>query len=151
MRWLPALLLVTACASTAPSAVVPEATRAQVDALCHAEIRSGAISKFPFAAKAGALNRWLDQKLTDDALRLFYFEELPQMLTTDMDEELRKEAARHGVEPCPLAAYLEFTSNLAYTAGDVEACTRACAERNEGGMPQGELASACNEGCGGGL
>ena len=113
-------------------------------ALCAAEVKSGAIETFPFAAKTQAINAWLKTELNDSYVQTFYAEKLPQEPLAQQGEILRRQAASAGVSTCALAGLIDFLGQLSTVANAVEDCTRACVERHSA-----DLEDACTTGCGG--
>jgi hypothetical protein len=143
------LLWSSGCGAAAGDATSPEGSAGDFDALCHAEARSGAIGTFPFSDKATQLNGWIERNVNDPAVKQLYFETMPQILSTDQGPMLRREAAEHGVDPCPLADYVAFTVGMSYEASNAEDCVAACRKRNEGAIV--DLERICSSGCGGDL
>jgi hypothetical protein len=117
--------------------------------LCHAEVRSGAIETFPFAAKTSTINGWLDEELKDEHVRKLYTEQLPQEPLPYQGDMLRARARAAGVSPCPMAGLIDYLGQLSTTANAVEDCTNACVERHEGVDGVADLKGACTRGCGG--
>ncbi|HZO13754.1 MAG TPA: hypothetical protein VFB62_10870 [Polyangiaceae bacterium] len=124
----------------------PELPAAELELVCFAEQRSGAIERFPFADKAEAIRKWLDERLKDPRMRTFYFEELPQTGVDFQDDRMREAAAEAGIERCPMAGYLEFTGKLPREGFKFADCVAACTARHSAAPA---VDAACRRGCGG--
>jgi hypothetical protein len=147
MRW--SLFFLMACSAT-PSATGADGPAAgDFQVLCGAEVSSGAVPVFPFSAKASTLNEWIEKNVSDPGVQQIYFEQMPQTLSTEQGNLLRAEAAKNGVDACPLAGYVEFMVGLSYEAFSIDDCVAACTKRNAGAMT--ELEGSCRSGCGGDL
>ena len=122
----------------------PELPAGEIELVCFAEQRSGAIERFPFADKAEAIRKWLDERLKDPRMRAFYFEELPQTGVDFQDDRMRETAAEAGIERCPMADYLDFTGKLPREGFHFADCVGACTARHSAAAD-----AACRRGCGG--
>lgn len=147
------LLTLLACSPTAADpAGGGEAAehRAGLEVLCAAELRSGGIETFPFAAKMQTIHGWLDAHLEDAWVRRFHEEILPKAPLPEQGELLRRHAAEAGLASCPYAGLIDFLGGLSAEAHAVEDCTKACVERNDGSAESiDDVAGACERGCGG--
>ena len=142
-----ALLFFLAACTPLPGAAVPDGPAAKdFDALCNAEVRSGAVAVFPFSDKATTLNDWIRANVADIGVREIYFQQLPQTVSTEQGALLRSEADNYGVSSCPLADYVAFNNGLSYEAFSADQCAAACVKRNAGAMP--DIESKCGTGCG---
>jgi len=148
--WLAApLLALVACQppEEAESAEGEDADyAAQVEALCRAEVSSGAIAAFPYGAKGEVMQRWLDTNLTHPKAHALYFETVLQSPVHHQKRVLEEAAAEAGVTPCPLASYLDFLAKMPIEAASDDDCVTACTRRNAPIAP--DAASACATGCG---
>lgn len=148
--WLP---VVAACSSGATAASVdgdPAEHREGLEQLCFAEVRSGGIEVFPFAAKMQTINGWLDDNLDDAYVQSLHREKLPQAPLPDQGELLRRHASEAGIETCPMAGLIDFLGRLSAVAHGVEDCQKACVERHaEASVGVEDLSGACGRGCGG--
>jgi hypothetical protein len=115
----------------------------ELELLCFAEERSGAIERFPFFEKTETMTSWLDQRLESPSVRAFYFEELPQTGIEQQDDRLRQVAQDAGIERCPMADLIEFLGRMPREAFGFGDCVKACVARH-----QAEREPACRRGCG---
>jgi hypothetical protein len=140
--------LVAAACSATPGAGDPSKGpdyTTDLQKLCEAETRAGAIDKFPFAAKQEVISGWLDQQLHDEAVRTLYYERLLQSPVHQQGDVLRGEAANAGLERCPMASLMDFLAELPIKALTTDDCIRLCVERNR---LEGEERKLCERGCG---
>lgn len=145
---LPPLLALAACQPSAASHPEgeDEGYAAQVDALCRAEVTSGAIAAFPYGAKGEAMQRWLDTNLTHPEAKKLYFETVLQSPVHHQRQVLEDAASDAGLARCPFAAYLDFLAKMPIEAASDRDCVDACIARNAPIAPDVEL--ACSTGCG---
>lgn len=153
LPWLsaPLVTVAVACVGCQPSPAEEAggqdaAYTAQVDALCRAEVSSGAIAAFPYGAKGEAMQRWLDTNLTHPKAKSLYFETVLQSPVHHQRRVLEEAAADAGVPSCPLAAYLDFLGKMPIEAASDRDCVDACVARNAPIAPDVDL--ACSTGCG---
>ncbi len=149
VKWLWAMTLCCGCAGASAGGAPSGPGAEDFAALCDAEVRSGALEVFPFSDKASRLNEWIQQNVRDPGVRNIYFEQMPLVLSTEQGPMLEREAAKHGVRPCPLAQYVAFVVGMSYEAFSVDDCIAACVDRNAGARI--DVAAGCKRGCGGDL
>ncbi|HUS66205.1 MAG TPA: hypothetical protein VMZ28_16745 [Kofleriaceae bacterium] len=93
-------LLVAACQRGAGDSVAP-AYRTDLENICDAEARSGALQQDP-NQRATHVAMWLGPRVQTDEARKF-LAGLGAMPAKDKGDVLRREAARVGLSTCPLA------------------------------------------------
>lgn len=93
-------LLAAACQRGAGDSVAP-AYRTDVENICDAEARSGALKEDP-NQRAMLVAAWIGPRLQTDEARKFVAG-LSPMKPKDKGDALRREAARVGLSTCPLA------------------------------------------------
>ena len=119
---------------------------AQVDALCRADVTSGAIAAFPYGEKGEVMQRWLDTNLTHPEATRLYFETVLQSPVHHQRQVLEDAASDAGLARCPFAAYLDFLGKMPVEAASDRECVDACVARNAPIAPDVEV--ACASGCG---
>ena len=76
--------------------------RINVEALCHAEVRSDAV-RVGGEEKVAQIRHWLGRQLAHEEVRTFALEELPTMTASGQAAALTKMAEDGGLKRCPLA------------------------------------------------